>query len=48
MKDKLEYEEGEVKSIYMGRVEIALKRKIIFVWQDDEKISYDPKMMVKA
>lgn len=43
----MDYEEAEVKSVLLGRVELGLRRKTVFVWQDDEKISGDVEMVVK-
>ena len=36
-----------MKSISLGRLELAFRRKTLFVWQDDEKISVDVEMFVK-
>ena len=36
-----------MKSVLLGRVELGLRRKTVFVWQDDEKISGDVEIVVK-
>lgn len=32
----------------MGRIELQLKRKTIFVWKDDEKLSRDAALLISA
>ena len=45
-KEKLDYEEGRIESIFLGRLEVLLKKgRTLYVWNDDEKLSLDIKLL---
>ena len=45
-KDKVEYEEATIDSIFLGRLELQFKKnRSLLVWKDDEKVSGNLKLL---